>query len=256
VSDVEFLHGETQALQARGLTEETCAKFGYRVAHRHGQPVQVADYRDAEGTLVAEKVRTKGKDFSIIGNGKDMPLFGQHLWQAGGKRIMVTEGEIDAMSVSQAFGNRWPAVSLPNGAQSAKKAIQRNLEYLTSFDEVVLAFDMDEPGREATAECVPLFPPGKVRVANLPKKDANEMLKAGEIKELTTCIYQAAVWRPDGIVTLTDIHDRVMKDPEVGRPWCFPSVTKATFGRRLGDLIARRWDILRQDRSDHPAGGV
>jgi twinkle protein len=58
---------------------------------------------------------------------------------------VVTEGEIDAMSVSQAFGNRWPAVSLPNGAQSAKKAIQRSLEYLTSFDEVVLAFDMDEP---------------------------------------------------------------------------------------------------------------
>jgi twinkle protein len=235
----EFLSGQFQALEARGLTEETCRKFGYRVAYdpQSGKVVQVADYRDAEGDLVAQKVRRKDKTFSIIGDGKDMPLFGQNLWQAGGKRIVVTEGEIDAMSVSQAFGNRWPAVSLPNGAQSAKKAIQRSLEYLESFEQVVLCFDMDEPGREATAECSVLFSPGKCAVAELPRKDANEMLKHGEVKELTSAIYQARIYRPDGIVSLHDIHDRVMKDPEMGRPWCFPTVTKATFGRRLGDLI-------------------
>jgi twinkle protein len=232
----EFLTGEVQALQARGLTEETCRKFGYRVAHEDGNAVQVADYRDAEGTLVAQKVRRKDKTFKVIGGGKDMPLFGANLWQAGGKRIVVTEGEIDAMSVSQAFGNRWPAVSLPNGAQSAKKAIQRSLEYLTSFDEVVLAFDMDEPGREATAECVPLFPPGKVRVANLPKKDANAMLQAGEIKELTTCIYQAALWRPDGIVNGADLWERITatQDPGIAYPW--PKLTAKTYGQHRGTL--------------------
>ena len=113
-----FLTGQARALTARGLTEETCRKFGYRIATRNGEPVQVADYRDAEGTLVAQKVRTKDKKFSTIGDGKDMPLFGQQLWQAGGKRIVITEGEIDALSVSQAFNNSWPVVSLPNGAQS------------------------------------------------------------------------------------------------------------------------------------------
>jgi twinkle protein len=233
-----FMTGEAQAIQSRGLTEETCRKFGYRVAHHNGHAFQVADYRDAEGTLVAQKVRRKDKTFTVIGGGKDMPLFGANLWQAGGKRIVVTEGEIDAMSVSQAFGNRWPAVSIPNGSKSAKAAIERSLEYLESFEQVVLCFDMDEPGREATAECSVPFSPGKCAVAELPRKDANEMVKHGEIKELTSAIYQARIYRPDGIVTLGDIRDRVMTSPETGRPWIFPAVTEATFGRRLGDLIA------------------
>jgi twinkle protein len=229
----EFLLGEAQALQARGLTEETCRKFDYRVARENGQPVQVADYRDADGVLVAQKVRRKDKTFRIIGDGKDMPLFGQNLWQAGGKRIVITEGEIDAMSVSQAFGNRWPAVSVPNGSKSAKHAIQRSLEYLESFEQVVLCFDMDEPGREATAECSVIFSPGKCAVAELPRKDANEMLKHGEVKELTSAIYQARIYRPDGIVGLDEIEERVMAAPETGRPYFLESITKATFGRRL-----------------------
>jgi twinkle protein len=234
----DFLMGQVQALSARGLTEETCRKFGYRVTKDGAKPVQVADYRDAEGALVAQKVRDKDKNFKVIGSGKDMPLFGAHLWQSGGKRIVITEGEIDAMSVSQAFGNSWPAVSLPNGAQSAKHALQRALEYLESFDQVVLCFDMDEPGRKAVAECAPLFSPGKCAVAELPHKDANAMLQEGLVKELCSAVYQARIYRPDGIVSLSDIRDRVMAPPEMGRPWFLESVTKATFGRRLGDLVA------------------
>jgi twinkle protein len=234
----EFLDGQVQALAARGLTEETCRKFGYRVGKdRRDRMVQIANYWSTDGELVAQHTRTKGKDFAWIGDAKEAGLFGQHLWQAGGKRIVICEGEIDAMSVSQAFGNSWPAVSLPNGAQNAKKAVQRALEYLETFDQIVLAFDMDEPGRAAVAECAPLFSPGKCAVAELPVKDANEMLKAGEVKALCSAIYQARIYRPDGIVSLDDISDRVMAAPESGRPYFLPGLTKATFGRRLGEVI-------------------
>jgi twinkle protein len=66
--------------------------------------------------------------------------------------ITITEGEIDALSVSQAFRNKYPVVSVPNGAQSAAKALAENYEYLDKFDKIVLMFDMDKPGREAS-EC-------------------------------------------------------------------------------------------------------
>ena len=56
----------------------------------------------------------------------------------------------------------WPMVSLPSGAASAKKAIQNNLELLQGYEEVVLFFDNDEPGRKAAKECADLLPPGKV----------------------------------------------------------------------------------------------
>src|SRR5689334_7091156 len=42
----EFLTGEIQALLARGITEETCRKYGYRVGKRRdGTTVQIADHR-------------------------------------------------------------------------------------------------------------------------------------------------------------------------------------------------------------------
>src|SRR3954464_1138554 len=55
VSGTEFLAGEVQALPSRGLNEETCRKFGYRVGTHHGKAVQIADYRNADGELVAQK---------------------------------------------------------------------------------------------------------------------------------------------------------------------------------------------------------
>lgn len=233
-----FLTGDFQALPKRRIDLETTRKFGYRVGRdRGGRTVQIADYRDADGVLVAQKVRGADKSFSVVGNGRDMPLFGQHLWKQGGKRIVVVEGEIDALSVGQVTGLTWPVVSLPNGAQSAKKAIQRSLEWLSSFDQVVLAFDMDEPGRAAAAECSQLFQPGKCAIAELPLKDANEMLQAGKVKELSNALWQARVYRPDGIVSLDEIEDRVLAAPERGRSYPFEGVDRATFGRRPGEVI-------------------
>lgn len=234
--DHAFLSGEYHALPKRSLTEETCRKFGYRVGEDKGKPVQIADYRDSEGNLVVQKVRYKDKIFRVVGEGKNTPLFGQHLWAAGGKRVVVTEGEIDALSVAQVFNLRWPAVSLPNGAQSAKRSIENAIEWLESFDEVVLMFDMDTPGREAAAACAPLFSPGKCKVAELPLKDANAMLVAGKGAAIVTAIYQARTYRPDGIVTLDEIEERVLANVEIGRPWPWPGLTKATFGRRLGEV--------------------
>jgi twinkle protein len=97
--------------------------------------------------------------------------------------VVVTEGEIDAMTVSQLQGNKWPVVSIPSGAQSAKKAIANNIEWLSAFEEVVLMFDMDEPGTRSRRVRAAV-PPGKCKVASLPLKDANEMLDGGRGPEV------------------------------------------------------------------------
>lgn len=236
--DARFIAGTVQAISKRGISEETAKKFGYRVGQRaDGQMVQIAEYRDAAGDVVAQHTRTAGKDFAWIGDAKEVTLWGQHLWRDGGRRVVITEGEIDAMSVSQAFGNTWPVVSLPNGAQTAKKHISKALEWLESYAEVVLMFDEDEPGRAATAECVELFSPGKVKVARLAHKDANEALTKDGIKAVTTAVYEAKTYRPDGIVTLEDIEERVLKPTQMGLSWPWPKLTEITYGRRYGEII-------------------
>uniref|UniRef100_UPI0010701DE1 toprim domain-containing protein n=1 Tax=Proteus mirabilis TaxID=584 RepID=UPI0010701DE1 len=144
----DFARGEPSALKKRGLTEEACRKYSYWVGtDKHGKTVQIANYR-RDGEIVAQKMRYPDKKFSFIGDSKGCGLYGQHLYNPG-RRLVITEGEIDAITVAQALSLKWPVVSVPNGAQGAAKCIARELEWVEGFDEVVLMFDMDEPGQKA-----------------------------------------------------------------------------------------------------------
>lgn len=230
--------GEYKALTKRGITEETCRKFGYQVAKtQSGDTVQIAPYFRADGTLVGQKVRPKSKeDMFVAGTIKGTLLFGQQLWASGGRMVVVTEGEIDAMSVSQVQGNKWPVVSVPNGAQGAKSAIAKHIEWLNTFETVVLMFDMDEPGREASAACAQLFQPGKCKIAALTMKDPNELLQAGKGDEIVQAVWQAKAYRPDGVVKMADIRESILTAPTMGISWFSETLTNATYGRRYGEV--------------------
>ena len=134
------------------------------------------------------KEKDPQKNFKWVGKNEDDQLFGQHLFGSG-KTIVVTEGELDALSVWQARPN-WPVVSVPGGAHSAKKALAKQLNYLMGFDEVVLMFDGDEAGAQAAEECVGLFPHDKVFLASLGSyKDASEALQAGDGEAIRQSIW-------------------------------------------------------------------
>lgn len=228
--------GDFIALKKRGLTEETCRKFGYSTGTFSGKPVQIAPYYNQRGVFSAQHIRFPNKDFLWLGSPQAVQMFGQHLWSPRGRRIVITEGEIDCMTISQLQGNKWPVVSLPSGAGGAAKAVRENIEYLESFQEVVLAFDMDDPGRKAMQECAPLFTPGKCRVAHLPRKDANQCLADGLGKELLSSLWDAKPYRPDGIINGKDLYEKCKKPPEPGLPTPFPGLNGRTLGIRKKEL--------------------
>lgn len=229
--------GEPRALPSRGLTKESCEKWAYTVDKFGGRPAQIAHYYDTAGELVGSKVRFKDKTFTVTGSISNT-LYGQWLWRDSGRRVIITEGEIDAISVSQVLQHKWQVVSIPNGAQGAKKALAAQLAWLNRFEEVVFCFDQDDAGRAAVAECVRLFAPGKVRVVTLPLKDANEMLVANRGEELVRALWDAKEHRPDGIRTLSEVKAEALKPVEFGFEWSLPSLTDATYGRRYGECIA------------------
>ena len=233
-----FVKGEAVALNKRGLAEDTCHKWEYQIGDFNGKPVQIANYRTVDGTLVAQKLRFPNKDFSFIGDTKQVGLYGQHLWKDGGKMVVVTEGEIDALSVSQAQQNKWPVVSVPNGAAGAAKSIRKNLEWLEKFERVVFMFDMDEPGKKAAAECAQLLSVGKAHVASLPLKDANECLQANKHGDIINAIWQAKQYRPDGIVGATEMWDSIINTPNVKSvPYPWEGLTTTTHGIRQGEIV-------------------
>lgn len=232
-----FPTGEIKGLTARQITKETCQKFGYSVSRHKGKLVQLAPYRK-KGVITGQKVRGKNKAFMTTGDFKNVELFGQHLWGSGGKKVVITEGEIDCMTVSQLQGNKWPVVSLPTGAQSAVSAVKTNLEWLMQFEQIILMFDNDEAGRTATQEVAEILPTGQAYIAELELKDANEMLLAGKGKDVITAIWNAKAYRPDGIISIDEILDDIEKPIEWGLPWWLERLTAYTYGRRWGELYA------------------
>jgi twinkle protein len=233
-----LLMGPSKELVKRGIKRDTCEKYGYRtVEDEHGETVQVADYCDEHGTVVAQKVRNGAKEFHIRGDAKQMRLFGQHLYRTGGKRVIVTEGEIDALTVAQALVT-WPVVSLPNGASNARKALEQNLEWLNSYDEVVLWFDADDAGRKAVESVIDLFPPGKLRSVTTPgAKDASDLAQEGKWKEIVSATYEAKDVRPDGVVNGADLWDLVSRNTPVGTPYPWASLDGVLRGLQAGQLV-------------------
>lgn len=228
--------GDAVALSNRKLSAETCAKFGYTVGTYNGRPAQIAPYYDTHGNLIAQHIRMADKRFAWTGEMSKTCLFGQNIWRDGGKKLVITEGEMDAMSVSQCQGNRWPVCSIPSGVNDAANAIQRNIDWIERFEEVVFAFDNDEPGRTAALGCAALLTPGKAKIATLPLKDASDMLVAGRVQELMDCLWGAKEFRPDGIVSLAEIAHTAKEPPTWGLPWPWPTLTQATYGRRHGEV--------------------
>ena len=235
--DPRFVSGRFSSLPTRKLTEETCRKFGYQIGVYNGTPVQIANYRNNKGSVVAQKTRTADKMFSIIGDGKKMNLFGQHLWN-NGKKLVVTEGEIDCMSVSQMQNHKWPVVSLPKGAANARKALLDQWDYLSNFEEIILMFDSDEVGQKAAQDCAEALPIGKCKIALLPEKDANQCLLEGKTREVISAIFQARDYRPDGIVAASDLRADIAKDDAASSlAYPYSQLTEITKGLRRGELV-------------------
>ncbi|UOF81171.1 DNA directed DNA polymerase [Caudoviricetes sp.] len=233
-----ILDGQVEALRARQITEATCAHFGYTKATYNGKTVQVAPYYDEAGKLIAQKVRFANKKFIWLGDQADALPFGAKAWPKAGRMIVVTEGEIDALTMSQVQGNKWPVVSISCGAgPQIKKWMAANRDYFLGFEKVVLMFDMDEPGRRAASEAAAVLG-ARAHIAELPGgyKDANEMLLAGKSAELIDAMWKAQPYRPEGVVDLLTLQDAVKEDPVRGISLPWPALTARTFGLRRGEI--------------------
>lgn len=228
--------GRFQAIPNRRLDEATCSLWGYEVGEYNGKPCHIANYRDVTGKPIAQKIRLPNKEFTFTGDTKAVGFYGEWLWSKG-KRLVITEGELDALSMSQVMGNKWPVVSVPNGAQGASKTIKKRYDYLENFEEIILMFDQDEPGQKAAAECAELLPVGKVKIARLPLKDANDMLVAGRTEELMRAFWDAKPYRPDGLLVTSDLRSDIMVADERGLSYPFSGLNDKLGGIFPSTLI-------------------
>ena len=233
-------------LADRGLRADTLRMYGVKVSVNEHTQLPEAHYYPVyvNGQMTGYKKRYLPKTFMTIGNCKNSDFFGSWLFPGGGKSLVLTEGEIDAMAAYQmtfdtSRNNRgWRCASLPNGAEVS--SIKRSLEWLESFDKVILCLDNDQQGQETTATISELLSPGKAHICVWPEgfKDASDMLRAGALQQFMSMLFEAAPHTPSGIVSGADTWDALHDRPRV-ESVPYPEhweLNASTYGIRLGEL--------------------
>lgn len=239
------------ALPERKLSSATLEYFETRVAvdDVNGEDITAHYYPYFKGDAhVGYKCRlTEQKKFWGIGKIADADLFGwKQAIRSGTKRLYITEGEIDAMSLFQIiksgqkgeYAEINPAVvSLVNGSSSAARTIAACAKDLRQyFKEIVLVFDMDKPGQDAVEDVMKILP--EAIVAALPAKDASECLKEGRSKAcFNAVVFNAKKPKNTRLVLADELIEAAKKAPEYGFSWPWKHLTKTTRGIRLGETI-------------------
>ena len=230
------LQGSAGRLQSRGISERTCELFK---TYKDGAGLLRHYYCDSNGKVVGAKVRTKNKEFRCEGEVKT--LFGMQNFRhktAKDQKLIITEGEMDAMSVYEC--QPWPVVSIPNGAAAAKKAIQNNYEWINHYDKVVIFFDNDEAGQKAAKEAASVLPPGKAFIGFLDDyKDASEALQDGNTEAIRQVLnFNHKQYQPDGIVDAKTLLDLVTTpSPPADHDYTFQGLQNKLHGIRYGELV-------------------
>jgi len=245
-SDSPPIMGEVGELLDRGIKKET-ASFYKTLVNNSGNTIthHIYPYYNMEGTFICNKFRevnTKAglptKRFWSEGNIRDAGLFGHQLFKQKAKYISLCEGEVDAMSVYQMHGSKYPSVSIKNGATSAEENCKQSFEYLNMFETIVICFDNDTAGKEAAQKVASLFEPNKCKIVALELKDPNEYLKKGQSEKFVKAWWQAKAYTPAGIINLHTLGDSLYDENYCDTclyPW--PDMNEKTYGMRTGELV-------------------
>lgn len=205
---LEFKVGEGMEWMPKAKAEVNTIQFNY--------------FRNGE--LVNIKYRGKGKDFKTV---KDAELILYNLDTAiDNEVIIITEGEIDCLSMAEAgFKN---VMSVPNGAGLGKINFDFLDNCIDAFSEktkFILALDNDTPGINLQNELVRrLGPENCSRVVFKDCKDANECLVKQGIQGIIESVAARTEFPIEGVFTSSDIlidiynlyHDGLPKGCSIG----------------------------------------
>lgn len=223
----------------RKIRAETYKYFGVRhsvnesTGDLHTQYYPVTQ----ESELVGYKLRELPKSFggNIGRTGAECDLFMQFRFTKPGRYVVITEGEIDALSAWQMLNDYnktkgWDyetaVVSPTTGAMSAKQ-VQGQYKFFDQFEKIVLCYDNDKAGKEGAEELVKVLPKGKVYVMNLRMKDANEYLKSGNEQAFLKDFWDMQKYVPVGVLPSSKLYDKVLEQT---------AVAKVPFPPFMGDL--------------------
>ena len=230
-----------QYLRGRGLSDDTIQKFkisssGYNFVDGVAIPSVVFPFYDRDNNLRLVKYlgieRPNGQRF-ISASGNSQPrLFGWQALDRTARTLIITKGEIEAMSFHQ-LG--FDVLATPFGEGKGKHGwLEFEYEDLEPFEEIIIHADNDMPGHATVQELSPKLGMHRCKfIYGSPiqgLKDVNDALLVGVTKEqMQKWLLTAKSCDPDALKQATAFVDDVISrfhDPSYrnkGYPFPIPS---------------------------------
>ena len=210
--------------QGRQLCADILEKYkvGYAPmnteSNKHGWMIP---YIDTDGDLVHTKTTGIEKDAKgkkeITGTKPHSTLWGWWNVDSNTRKIIITEGEVDAMSCAQ-ITSKYPTLSLPSGCADMKW-IDHDWDQLAQFETIYLAMDMDDAGEIAAKTISDKLGKARCRRVKIGKNcnDVNELLCSGSGTPayLEGLLSRAKTFDPPSILGASDgIEDAIRENEE------------------------------------------
>ena len=231
--------------QERGLSEAVLQKYGIR-SHKRYSGVNdnfwAARFYDPDGNYVMLKstgvIRQDGKK-DIWSTKAWHTLWGWTNVTDDDRSILITEGEIDAMSWDQ-MDIGMPCLSVPSGVSNLGW-IDNDYEAVSRFENIYIAMDNDEAGQKAAKAIAKRLGLQRCRTVQYPDgiNDANELLRNSPT-DAPDLVQSAESNDPPTIRTAaslgSDVADEVQRyeSEKAHNPFMWPELP---FRLREGELI-------------------
>lgn len=192
----------------RGIDPDVCKLYGIQLqTDAEDKPVRYA-FKHPDNVKYrgfAEKV------FWVKEKGRAVEdLFGPDFNAGTSKKIFITEGEFDAASLYQILGKTYPVKSLPS-ASIGDKFIKKNYKYLSTFQDIIYAGELDEAGKRAAEVLYAAFPKNFWYVPMSQYKDANDFLMAGAGDTLKWAAIKPQRYTPDNFFCSDDAVEKAIR---------------------------------------------
>jgi twinkle protein len=192
----------------RGIAPEVCKMYGIQLQKgTDGKPVRYA-------FKYPTNAKYRGYDekkFWLKDSGSLNDLFGPEFNAGSSKRIYLTEGEFDAASLYQVLGQTYPVKGIPTSS-IGDKFIKNTHAYLSSFQEIVYAGELDDAGRRAAEKLYASFPEKFYYVPMTKHKDANEFLMAGDGDDLKWAALKPQRYSPENFFVSLDKFEKILRE--------------------------------------------
>lgn len=229
----------------RGIRPETMQVFGVRTEFDEatGEPSAIYYPCTQDNELTGWKPRVLPKSFggSIGRTGFTCQLFGQFKFTRPSKVCLIVGGENDCLSAYQMLqdyikskgGDYEVAVVSPTiGETGCSKQLAGQYAFFDKFEKIIVGFDNDKAGAEATEKVVEVLPKGKVFIATWKHKDPNEYLEKGQERAFISDYFNAKMYTPSGIISSSDLGDAMREELMI------PKVPLPPFMHKVQDLMA------------------